>query len=327
MRLAACASLNQKLSRRGLLRLVPAIWATPWLALAERAGSSTTRAEARAVAPAGEQSREITYRADVQVHLMGVRLFSRGSVGGGVARLERGQGRLSLCFAAGSDPSRAKGFKRIGYVHEETSTGEDGAERTSVYGFITETREQTMEEARRALGPAGGEAEAYTVLEARGQGGRVEARVFRVETTPGPGWPRWQQALEAISSASPSGQARQTSLEFPAGRTTPSFLGAVHGAMRAGDAAGSCPYVYNGRLYELRWRNRAEGALTRMEASIRNSTTGKQTPFELWFDGASRDPLPCRFEYQPRGFLKLTFVQTEAGTPAGIRKSATEEKA
>jgi hypothetical protein len=322
MKLAACASLNQKLSRRKLLRILPGIWALPWPASVEGHSSPAARTDESW----GGQSREITYRADALVHLLGVKLFERASVGGGVARLERGDGRLRLQFAAGSEPGRAKGFDRIGYVHEETSTGEDGQQRMSVYGFMTETREQTMAEAARALSKPAGHGEAYTVLEAHGQGGRVDARVFRVETDHRPGWPRWQQALAAVASASPSGAARRTRLELPDGRTVPSFLGAVNGAMRAGSGPGHCVYVYSGQLYELSWRSRIEGPLTRMEANIRNSKTGRRTPFELWFDGSSRDPLPCRFEYQPRGFLKLAFVQTEAGTPAGLREPVTEVK-
>ena len=61
-------------------------------------------------------------------------------------------------------------------------------------------------------------------------------------------------------------------------------------------------------------------------ASIRNSKTGKRTPFELWFIRSSCDAVPWRFEYQPRGVLKLAFLQTEAGIPAGLRKPVTEVK-
>ena len=221
MKLAACASLNQKLSRRNLLRVLPGIWALPWPASVEGHSSPAARTDESW----GGQSREITYRADALVHLLGVKLFERASVGGGVARLKRGEAGSGCNSRQGSEPGRAKGFDRIGYVHEETSTGEDGTQRMSVYGFMTETREQTMAEAARALSKPAEAGEAYTVLEAHGQGGRVDARVFRVETGHRPGWPRWQQVLAAVASASPSGERGGRGWSCRTGARCPRFWG------------------------------------------------------------------------------------------------------
>jgi len=273
-----------------------------------------------------EHSRELSYRADAVVQVLGLRVLSRENVGGGEARLERAPGRLSLRFAAGSNPDRASGLNRIGYVEEETATGEDGTARSSTYGFITESREQTMEESRRALQRGSVGAATYTVLEARGQGARVDAKVFRVEAEAKLSWPGWRQVLAAVSSAQPAGEPRQTSVEFPWGRAT-SFLGAVHGAMQAGAGQGKRPYVYNGQLYDLTWRSSASEGMLQMDARVHNRKTGKVTPFRLWFDGRSADPLPSRIEYQPRGFLQLTFVQTGSAPAARNRSAVPEEKA
>jgi hypothetical protein len=314
---------NSRFSRRGLLATLLAAWAAPRLE-----GEVPNCSPAlRKTYPEPSHSRELIYRADAVVQVLGLRVFSRENVGGGEARLERAPGRLSLRFAAGSNPDRAKGLNRIGYVEEQTATGEDGTARSSTYGFITETREQTFEESRRALNYANAEAATYTVLEARGHGARVDARVFRVETEARLSWPGWREVLAAVSTAQPASEPRQTSVEFPWGRTATSFLGAVHEAMQAGAGQGQRPYVYNGQLYSLTWRSTASEGMVRMDALIRNRRTGAQTPFQLWFDGNNADPLPCRIEYQPRGFLRLTFVQTESVPPARNRSVVTEEEA
>jgi hypothetical protein len=43
---------------------------------------------------------------------------------------------------------------------------------------------------------------------------------------------------------------------------------------------------------------------------IRNLRSGVETGFRLWLDAASESVVPVRFEFQPRSFLRLTFVAT-----------------
>ena len=38
-----------------------------------------------------------------------------------------------------------------------------------------------------------------------------------------------------------------------------------------------------------------------------NEKTHESTPFRLWFESGSPNFLPLRFEYKPKGYLKLVF--------------------
>jgi hypothetical protein len=63
------------------------------------------------------------YRADATILLFGVPIFRRAGVGGGQAWIEEsaagGALRRTYLFAAGSDPKRAHGLNRAGWIRED----------------------------------------------------------------------------------------------------------------------------------------------------------------------------------------------------------------
>jgi hypothetical protein len=48
--------------------------------------------------------------------------------------------------------------------------------------------------------------------------------------------------------------------------------------------------------------------VTQLDGAITNVETKEVTTFRLWFDSASDDLLPLRFEFRPKSYLKLVFT-------------------
>jgi hypothetical protein len=63
------------------------------------------------------------YRADAAILFLGMTVYRRSAVGDGEASVEdSGEGqslRRTLFFAAGSDPKRARGLSRLGWMREK----------------------------------------------------------------------------------------------------------------------------------------------------------------------------------------------------------------
>ena len=97
-------------SRRGFTGLMLALFLGP------RRGNSSS-----------PDSRSVLkrYRADAVILLLGIPIYKRAGVGSGqVAVEETGEGaqaRRTLFFAAGSDPKRAHGLARLGWMREVTT--------------------------------------------------------------------------------------------------------------------------------------------------------------------------------------------------------------
>ena len=80
------------------------------------------------------------YRADAVI-LLGIPIFKLAGVGSGqVAVEETGEGaqaRRTLFFAAGSDPKRAHGLARLGWMREVTHAPETMPAETEYFGVLT----------------------------------------------------------------------------------------------------------------------------------------------------------------------------------------------
>lgn len=89
---------------------------------AEAATQSTSPSE-NSVNPQRAKLRR--YRADAAILLLGMTVYRRSAVGDGEASIEdTGEGpslRRTLFFAAGSDPKRARGLSRLGWMREIVS--------------------------------------------------------------------------------------------------------------------------------------------------------------------------------------------------------------
>jgi hypothetical protein len=273
-------------------------------ALALGRGYSRTMPPSPLTAALGGNSRArtaATYRVDATILLLGIPVFSRSGVGGGYAAIEEFDSVRSLQFAAGSDPARARGLNRLGFIHELRGVGG-----SRYFGFMTSSGEESFAEARRALeGPGSPEAQ-YTAISGEISGGTARSRVCRFAFPAHMSWADWDRLLPAACEAFHKSAAEmpQRTRACPA-RVGESFLAALYRVLEAGPGRAEIPFVYGARDLLLRTvvAHDAKIGLFRVEGK---TLEGARTlsNFCLWYDSASK--IPLRIELQPRSFLRLT---------------------
>lgn len=268
------------------------------------------RGDSRALPPSpltaapGGKSRIRTaahYRVDATILLLGIPVFSRSGVGGGYAVVEEFDSVRSLQFAAGSDPARARGLNRLGFIHELRAT-----EGSRYFGFMTASGEESFAEARRALEEPGGAETGYIAISGEISGGAARSRVCRFLFPARLGWADWDRLLPAAGAAFDESAAEtpESARACPE-RVGDSFLAALHRVLETGPGRSEVPFVYGARDLVLRAVVAADAkrGLLRLDGK---TLAGARTlsNFRLWYDSASR--IPRRIELQPRSFLRLT---------------------
>uniref|UniRef100_Q01ZS4 DUF3108 domain-containing protein n=1 Tax=Solibacter usitatus (strain Ellin6076) TaxID=234267 RepID=Q01ZS4_SOLUE len=254
-----------------------------------------------------------TYRCDAVVLFLGMTVFRRAGVGGGEASLEEtGDGetrRHTYFFAGGSDPKRAHGLNRLGWIRE-TVVGNGAAPSAADYfGVMTSSPEESFEHARKAMDdPVPGRC-AFSAVSGRNVAGRSRSAVTHFEYGSTTMWS--DRALIDHAQAIFRGPVdwRETAWPNSPNQPPPTFLLALATSLkqRAKRAAGR--YVYNEQEYTLELDTLPVGKdrLVPVHGKIRNLHTGKESLFRLWLDAGSPSVVPVRIEYQARSFLRLTF--------------------
>jgi hypothetical protein len=273
---------------------------------------------------AADFSRERRYRADAQILILSLPIYRRSGVGGGSVvwrewRESAGLSRL-LEFTGYSDPQRAAGLNRLGFIRETSSGEPDGTREASYFGVMTASPEESAEEARKALQSTAADA-AYSAIRGRVADGQVETATA-LFTGPARFSPARRSELYARAE-----QALSTAVnkppEFRASGVIPApFLHALADALRTAEQ-GQTQYVYNGRLYRLWLRHaadpkaasyfqehgilRAGAAVRRVSGKVRREAGGKETEFRLWVEQGAEQPIPLRIDLQPKSYLRLVF--------------------
>ena len=107
-------------------------------------------------APQGAEARR--YRADAAILFLGMTVFRRSAVGDGEASVkDSGEGqslRRELFFAAGSDPKRARGLSRLGWMRETVWGPEAAPARIGYSGVLSSSPEESLEHARQSVATA-----------------------------------------------------------------------------------------------------------------------------------------------------------------------------
>jgi hypothetical protein len=207
----------------------------------------------------------------------------------------------------GTDPDRAPlRLNRWGYI-AETVCGT----RALAVGLMTESDEQTIEEARAAL-PKGVPAPLFKAIRATVEAGhaRTETMSLAVERA------ATYRDLDAVLGLLPPAGAPRT-YAVPEG-TALGFLPAVTSLVDDSVTAyssGSGPpgtlrrsYVYGGRLYELTLVTTTSQDAGVLEGAfeIRNAVTGSRTEFQLTYaTTGALAAVPTRVVYRPRWWLEL----------------------
>ncbi len=253
------------------------------------------------------------YRAHATVTLFSIPVVSKSDVGSGYILIED-EGvpadTIAIQFGAGSWPESARGLNRLGFIREEVTEKSSGEPAECAYfAFMTTSPEKSLDQAKKALN-ASGDTIPYAAAEALGRNGRFVSRLNRISFPSRLTWRDCPQLIEMVRGAVAAGApAERVEKTLPANESAPAtFLYAVRKAILNPAAVTTGSLVYNGKEFELRTTKQAEaGGTIRLNATLRECSTGRETPFKVWYKAGAEHLPPLRFEYQARSFLRLTF--------------------
>jgi hypothetical protein len=301
-----------------------------------------------AAEPAGtEIVAQRSYRADANIVLFGITIFSRSDVGGGFARLVEpssgSNGTVRLLFVSGSRPDRAHGLNRMGYIEEAVTETNARPSHADYFGFMTASGEDSLADARKALhGPSQGE---VPFVASQGEIEESSSRhtVRHVVLPASLRWTNAQQLLDVVREDLNRPGAGSGQAELNHGERPGTFLYTVLSMERSSARTNDATFVHNGKLFRLHAVKRADEKMggqfvgdhliasprdaMELAGLIRNAVTGTETAFRVWFDRTSPNLLPLRFEFQPKSYLRLAFEALPAEDPATVRVFADPESA
>jgi len=260
------------------------------------------------------------YRADAVILLLGIPLYRRTGVGGGQVSVEEtGEGasmRTTLFFAGGSDPQRAHGLNRLGWIREVGLGSASTPAEADYFGVLTSSPEESLEHARKSIAAPQSGRSLYSAVNGRHTPGHSRSAVTHFDFPSGANWSDQRLIDEAQSKFHGDVKWRETSWPSSPNNAPPTFLFQLATLLkqRARHAVGR--YVYDEQEYLLeldgaRPGGNSEGLLA-VRGRIRNQGTGNQTAFRVWIEDSSDSVVPVRIEYQARSFLRLTFEALSA---------------
>ena len=216
----------------------------------------------------------------------------------------------TLFFAGGSDPKRAHGLNRLGWIREVVLGSGNTPVQADYFGILTASPEESLEHARRSIATPPSGRSLYSAVNGRHTAGHSRSAITHFEFAAGADWSDHGLIDKAQSTFHSNVEWRETSWPDLANQAPPTFLFQMAALLeqRATHAAG--PYIYNEQEYLLELETSPPGGNERLRlirGAIHNSRTSYQTAFRLWMEDSSRSIVPVRIEFQPRSFLRLTF--------------------
>jgi hypothetical protein len=269
--------------------------------------------ESAAAAPSRITSR--TYRADAVILFLGISIYRRAGVGGGHASLEEtGEGaslRRTLFFAGGSDPKRAHGLSRLGWMREVVLGPASTPSAVDYFGVLTSSPEESLEHARQSVAtPASGRS-LFSAVNGRNTTGHSRSAVTHFEYSAGAIWSDRGLIEQAQSTFHADVDWRETSWPTWPNQPPPTFLFQMATLLMQRTRRAVGRYVYNEQEFLLELdapeSGRDRERLLPVRGKIRNLRTGHDSLFRLWLGEAADSIVPVRIEFQPRSFLRLTF--------------------
>jgi hypothetical protein len=259
-----------------------------------------------------------SYRADAGILFLGMSVYRREGVGSGKASIEEtGEGdslRRTLFFAAGSDPARARGLHRLGWMREVVIGSASCPSDIAYLGVLTSSPEETLDHARKSVGDSPSQHSIYSAVNGRNTVGRSRSAIAHFEFPSTAPWSDQGLINQARSVFQGKVNWRETSWPKSPGQAPPTFLSQLTTLLAQRSRRSTGRYVYNEQEYQLEVEpqggSRGADSLLPVKGQIRNLRTGQTTRFRVWLEDGSE--LPVRFEFQPRSFLKLTFTAVAA---------------
>jgi hypothetical protein len=286
-----------------------------------------------------EKITERAYRVDATVLLLSVPILRRNGVGDArialrqaSATAENGSGKtLALEFAAASDPGRAHGLDRTGWIREVVLEKDGAVQRAGVLGIMSDSPEQTAEEARTAL-RNDASVERLIAIDSSFSGSgerRTRSRVIRFQAPRGD-WTGGEALPDLARQSFQSSPAAWKERQWPGDALPSTFLYTLKRSLEPGGPR-STEYIWNQNRYALRIQREADANAThefsvpveRVRGELENLTQNlRSVHFQIWIDRESPVPMPLRIEFQPRSFLRLTLEAVHHKLPGQLKTSA-----
>jgi hypothetical protein len=275
------------------------------------------RINSRAMASTPMRTKVRRYRADAVILVLGITIYRRAGVGSGEVSIEEtGEGasmQRTFFFAGGSDPKRAHGLKRLGWIREVVLGSRSAPTVADYFGVLTSSPEESLEHARKSIADPPSGRSLFSAVNGRHTAGHSRSAVTHFEFTSDANWSDHgliDQAQSTFHADHADVEWRETSWPASPNQVPPTFLFQLATLLeqRTRHAAGR--YVYDEQEYMLELETSPPGAHERLRVirgGIRNQRTGRQTAFRLWIEDSSGSIVPDRIEFQPRSFLRLTF--------------------
>lgn len=265
-------------------------------------------------AEAAQPAKRRRYRADAAILLLGMTVYRRSAVGDGEASVEdTGEGqslRRTLFFAAGSDPKRARGLSRLGWMREAVSGPESAPSEIAYSGVLSSSPEESLDHARQSVAVPNSSRNSFGAVMGTNRAGRSRSATAHFEFDASAVWSDRALIHQAHSLFDGNVNWRETSWPDSPNQTPPTFLLQLVTLLNKRTRTATGRYVYSEQEYlltvERQQPGRSPERLVAVRGKIRNLRTGRETVFRLWLEDDS-SIVPVRFEFQPRSFLRLTF--------------------
>jgi hypothetical protein len=287
-----------------------------WTAVSARARARSLPAAAM---PAPGTTERHHYMMSARVRPLLVFWISRSNVGDAIVSRAATPRETRYSLLIGSDPDRApRRINRWGYI-QETIRG-DAA---TVVGLMTESEEESVEEAEKNLRKEGSGLHTFKVIHAA-----IDAEQSRsvVTSVGAPADYSFRQVRDVLALAGDGGPEKKSRVvQLPRG-TRPGFLSAlaeiIHAqaeSARAGAVQTGTPltYVYHGKFYEIRGTSLQFKPTLQVNASryarvvsaqfaLKSMADGEETRFDLSYaiDGRLAE-VPLTMSYQPRWWMQV----------------------
>jgi len=273
--------------------------------------------------PTGNSVERHHYSIAARVRPLVVFWISRNGVGDAIVTRHVAPGEATYALLIGSDPDRApRRINRWGYIKEEIRGPE-----ARLIGLMTQSDEDSIEQAEANLKAQTRGDHPFKIIRATVSGEQAHAVVTSIGAAHDYSYRELQTVLDLARRESADGTAR--TIRLPPG-TRPGFLAALSDAMRAPTLAGPVPYVYYGRIYELRQTGfrtvsdfrigRASyGRAISADFTITSMYDGEQTQFSMTYGSEGRfAQVPLTVSYRPRWWIEVNLTIDDADDAAAL---------
>jgi hypothetical protein len=274
-------------------------------------------------APAPGSGERHHYLMSARVRPLLLFWIGRSNVGDAIVTRATAPHETRYSLLIGSDPERApRRINRWGYIEERIR-----GDAATVVGLMTQSDEESVEEAERNLRKEGSGVHTFKVIHAA-----IDAQQSRsVVTQVGAPADYSFRQVRAVLALAGDGDTDRTPrvVRLPQG-TRPGFLSAlaeiIHAQAETARGAGTLragaplTYVYHGKFYELRSTSAEFKTMLEVNASryarvvtaqfaTKNLADGEETRFALSYaiDGGLAE-VPLTISYQPRWWMQVNLV-------------------